>query len=361
MTAVALKRVIKNWSDGSTAISIDDLEIGAGEFFGLIGPSGSGKSTLLRIIAGLTKPDEGDVLFDGRSVLGLEPNERRLGYMVQEGNLYPTMTVEDNIGFPLNVERMDKSGRIRRVEKHAGKFGLQRLLGKRPRELSAGYQHLTAASRATVRDTQLLLMDEPMTGLDTHIRERLRSQLRELVDSRLTIIYATNDQSEVFALADRIAVMEAGRLRQVGPPLELYRSPADVFVARFIGDPPMNVVAAEVGRDGMELRLGSDAIALTTPAPLGGTCLVGIRAEDGRPATPGTPFDECLHVTVTHVERLGEHDVAHTAFGGPDSGALDFTVRLAAGHPFKPGGMMELHVDVAKLVYFDPATGKHVQ
>lgn len=360
MTAIRLTGLTKTWGDGSPAISIDELEVAHGEFFGLIGPSGSGKSTLLRLLAGLTNPDSGSIEFDGSSVAGLEPSQREIGYVVQEGNLYNTMSVEDNIGFPLFTSGVDKASRHSRVADHSTRFGLFRLLDKRPRRLSAGYQHLTATGRATIRPNRLLLMDEPMTALDTHIRVRLRERLRQLKDGSLTIIYATNDQAEAFALSDRMAVIHEGRIRQVGPPLDLFHRPVDTFVAEFVGEPGMNIVPAVVDSATGTLCMGDDRIALSSPAPIVGPCLIGLRAEVVRPAAPGDPFDQCLHAAVTEVERRGSYDLAHVAFGGPDSGALDFKVRMMPGHTYQRGQQIELYLDQDQLVYFDRASGLRV-
>ncbi|MEM4913783.1 MAG: ABC transporter ATP-binding protein, partial [Desulfurococcaceae archaeon] len=246
MTFLELVNVSKRY--GRT-VAVDRVNLGVekGEFVVLLGPSGCGKTTTLRIIAGLVYPDEGKVIIDGRDVTYVEPGERDVSMVFQDYALYPHMTVFDNIAFPLVVRRkkfrLSKEEISERVHKVAKMLGIDDLLDRKPLQLSGGQQQRVALARALIAEPKLWLMDEPLSNLDALIRVHLRAELKKLQkDLGITTIYVTHDQVEALTLADRIAVMNKGRIVQIGTPKEIYENPEHVFVATFVGSPPMNVV-----------------------------------------------------------------------------------------------------------------------
>ncbi|HWC25833.1 MAG TPA: ABC transporter ATP-binding protein [Solirubrobacteraceae bacterium] len=248
--AVEVRGLSKHFRGGVRAIDGVDLATDEGEYLVLLGPSGCGKTTLLRTIAGLEEPTEGEVLIGGNLVNGLPPRARKIAMVFQSYALYPHKTVAQNITFPLKAERMEKADRDERATWAAELLGIGHLLERRPRQLSGGERQRVALARALVREPDVFLLDEPLSNLDAKLRASARDELKGF-QRRVgtTTIYVTHDQSEAMGLGDRIAVMYDGRLRQLGPPQEVYHRPADTFVATFLGSPPMNLVP----RDG-ELR-----------------------------------------------------------------------------------------------------------
>ncbi len=355
MPRIELSGVSGRYRDGVVGLEPADLVIESGELVALLGPSGSGKTTLIRLVAGLDRPATGIITFDGVDVTDVKASSRGIGLVVTQGGLYEHMTSEDNIRFPLKVTGIDEPEQTERTEAEAKRFGVRRLLGRKPRTLSAGERQLVATGRATVRDTPVLLFDEALAGVDPHLRRLIRAEFRKLHDGTHTIVYATNEQEEAMVLADRIVVLDRGVIQQVGTPLTVYHQPINVFVAEFLGSPGMNIVPAEAAGD--RLRMGSDHITGASPPPGSGPFLAGIRPEDVHLARPGDPFERCLHARVTGIEMLGSIRVAHVAFGSPDSGALDFTVRVRDSRPLVAGDTVELTLAVDKIMYFDRDTG----
>jgi multiple sugar transport system ATP-binding protein len=246
MARVELKGVVKRFGK-VVAVNHVSLDIGDKEFFSLLGPSGCGKTTVLRIIAGLEFPDEGDVLIDGKVVTHLPPKDRDVAMVFQNYALYPHMSVFDNIAFPLNVRRRElkltKEDIRKRVIEVAKLLNIEELLRRYPSQLSGGEQQRVALARALVRRPKVWLLDEPLSNLDAKLRVAMRSELKKLQKTLgITTVYVTHDQVEAMGMADRIAVMNKGRVLQVGTPDELYYKPSDTFVATFIGSPPMNIV-----------------------------------------------------------------------------------------------------------------------
>ena len=220
-----------------------DLFSGHGEYLVLLGPSGCGKTTLLRTIAGLEKPTEGEVYIDGQLVNGLPPRVRRVAMVLQSYALYPHKTARDNIEFPLKAENVPRQLRERKVKWAAELLGISDLLGRKPRRLSGDERRRVALARALVREPAVFLLDEPLSGLDAKLRASIRDELKRFQRQTGTAtIYVTHDQEEAMGLGDRVAVLDAGRLRQVGTPRDIYDEPADTFVATFVGSPPMNLV-----------------------------------------------------------------------------------------------------------------------
>jgi multiple sugar transport system ATP-binding protein len=231
--------------EGREQAAVDDVSLATteGEYLVLLGPSGCGKTTLLRTIAGLEHQSEGDVLIGGEVVNGLPPRARGIAMVFQSYALYPHKTVRQNIAFPLRAARLDSAEQERRIAWATGLLGIEPLLGQRPRNLSGGERQRVALARALVREPSVFLLDEPLSNLDAKLRASARDDLREFHDRvGTTTVYVTHDQVEAMGMGDRIVVMLDGRVRQIGPPVEVYEHPADTFVATFLGSPPMNLI-----------------------------------------------------------------------------------------------------------------------
>ncbi|MDP8960001.1 MAG: ABC transporter ATP-binding protein [Actinomycetota bacterium] len=255
MAEVVLSSLSKVFPGGVRALDDLDLTIEAGEFFALLGPSGCGKTTLLRTIAGLEQPTAGSISIGGADVTGVAPGERNVAMVFQDYALYPHMTVVDNIAYPLKIRKVPKNERRATAAEAGTSLQLDPLLERRPRQLSGGQQQRVAVARAIAYRPRLFLFDEPLSNLDARLRLEARTFLKRLQqDLRVTTVYVTHDQSEALALADRMAVMEAGKIRQLGTPLEVYQQPASLFVASFIGSTPMNLLEGVV--EGESLRMG---------------------------------------------------------------------------------------------------------
>ncbi len=245
MALVVEVRNLKTYFDHGHVLAVDgvDIRTAEGEYLVLLGPSGCGKTTLLRTIAGLEEPTEGEVLIGGNLVNRLPPRAREVAMVFQSYALYPHKTVLANIEFPLKAEAMDKLERRRRAEWAAELLGIAHLLSRKPRQLSGGERQRVALARALVREPAVFLLDEPLSNLDAKLRASARDELKQF-QQRLgtTTVYVTHDQAEAMGLGDRIAVMDSGKIRQVGPPKDVYLDPADTFVATFLGSPPMNLI-----------------------------------------------------------------------------------------------------------------------
>lgn len=282
MANVTLSGVTKRYED-VTAVDDMNMEIGDGEFVTFVGPSGCGKSTTMETIAGLTKPTEGTVHIGERDVTTLPPKDRGVAMVFQNIALFPHMDVYDNISFGLRLRKYDKEEIDRRVEEAADIVQLEGMMERMPEEMSGGQRQRVAIARALVREPDVFLMDEPLANLDAKLRVHMRTELQRL-HRRLdtTIIYVTHDQAEAMTMSDRIAVINAGQLMQIAPPLECYNEPANLFVAGFIGSPSMNFVEAEVTRGALETENFSiefDPATTDRLAP-GDPVTVGVRPED---------------------------------------------------------------------------------
>jgi multiple sugar transport system ATP-binding protein len=266
MAEVRLEGVTKVYPDGTTAVEGLDLVLADGELLVLVGPSGCGKTTALRMVAGLEHITAGTISIGGRVVNDLSESERDIAMVFQNYALYPHMSVHDNIAFPLKLARVRRAQRDERVRRVAGILGLTRLLDQKPAQLSGGQRQRVAMGRAIVREPQLFLMDEPLSNLDAKLRVQMRADILELQRQLgTTTMYVTHDQAEAMTLGDRVAVMRDGRLQQIGPPETVYQSPANVFVASFLGSPAMNLVRGRLlaGDDGaLVVELGAARIVL---------------------------------------------------------------------------------------------------
>jgi len=349
---VELENLTKRWGNVVGAEGID-LEIRDGEFVAFLGPSGCGKTTTLLMIAGIYKPTEGYIKFDGRVVNHLAPKDRNIGMVFQSYALYPHMTVFENIGYPLKLKRVPLEERRKRVQRVADMMGIGHLLDRKPAQLSGGQQQRVALGRALVKEPQLLLFDEPLSNLDARLRLSMRSEIKRLqLDLGITSIYVTHDQVEAMTMADRIAVMKDGHLQAYAPPDELYDRPRTRFVASFIGNPPMNFMEVEVTREGDGYRARREGIDLTIPAERGekaagrGRVIMGIRPED---VTLDEQGDVAGEIYV--VEPLGRDDLLVIRIGDVRINLLaDPALRL------KIGQSVRLRFDTRKAQFFDPQT-----
>jgi ABC-type sugar transport system ATPase subunit len=320
MAAVDLRELVKSFGHVRVIEGVN-IEISDGEFVVLVGPSGCGKSTLLRMIAGLETTNGGEVLIDGEVVNDLSPKERNIAMVFQNYALYPHMTVRENLGFSLKLARAPRAEAAAKIQRAADILGLGDLLERKPRELSGGQRQRVAMGRAIVRDPAVFLFDEPLSNLDAALRVQMRVELAEL-HRRLgaTMIYVTHDQVEAMTMAQKIAVLNKGRVEQFATPAELYNQPCNLFVARFIGSPQMNILPGRVtsvrdGRVTVTLAGGGELVIASgeSPPKPGAPVKVGIRPEALVPADTGI-----LSSTVRIVEYLGGLTLVHVARNGEE-------------------------------------------
>jgi multiple sugar transport system ATP-binding protein len=366
----------KVFPEGTAALADFDLDVQDGEFMVLVGPSGSGKSTALRIVAGLEDATAGEVRIGDRVVNDVEPKDRDIAMVFQSYALYPHMTVEGNLGFPLKMRRAEKASAAASVRGTAERLDIGGLLARRPRQLSGGQRQRVALGRAIVRDPLAFLMDEPLSNLDAKLRVEMRAYVSQL-HQRLgkTILYVTHDQVEAMTMGDRVAVLCAGRLEQVDAPQALYDRPASLFVASFIGSPSMNLLRGRIvfaDGDRSCVELGSARLPLTAAflerrpelARHGGEHVaVGIRPEALRPAPDSAA---ALEGPVALVESLGSDLLVHVdvdapavvSSNGSGAGAARVTARLEPSARPEPGDRQRLWVDPERLHFFDTATGR---
>ena len=336
-----------------------------GEFLVLVGPSGCGKSTLMNIIAGLEEPTGGLLRLQGRDITGVAPADRNISMVFQSYALYPNMSVAQNIEFPLEMRKVEKSLRRERVQSVAKLLQIEHLLERKPRQLSGGQRQRVAIGRALAREPQLYLFDEPLSNLDAQLRVDMRTEIKKL-HQRLgaTIVYVTHDQIEAMTLATRIAVMKGGVLQQLGTPSEVYNRPANTFVAGFMGSPRMNLLKARAAAadEGVVLAIGEGSAALrlalpaaVVPATLrrarGQAVIAGIRAEAVTLAGPevvASPLHGRFDARVEVIEPTGADTLVVLDVAGQE-----FTARLEPDVPLRPGQTAHFLVDLAKLVCFD--------
>ena len=347
MASVSLRNLTKRWG---AFVAVDDqsLEIHDQEFLVLLGPSGCGKTTTMRMIAGLEEPTAGEVWIGERLVNDELPKDRDVAMVFQNYGLYPHMTVRDNIAYPLKVRGVGSKDEIDgRVRAAAAKVQLEELLGRKPRALSGGQRQRVALARAIVRTPQVFLMDEPLSNLDAKLRVTMRAELKHLShELRITTVYVTHDQIEAMTLADRVAIMDHGRIRQLGTPEEIYNDPRNLFVAGFIGSPAMNLV--EGALDGGRFRAAGIAIADVGGGSRDGVVL-GVRPEDLAIAEPGAgSFDAEVYAS----ELTGESVLVTVEIEGRRIAAkADRHTRLGIGES------IGIRVDPAHTYLFDAASG----
>ena len=370
MADVSFRDVTKEFAGATVAVDRLSLDIPDGEFMILVGPSGCGKTTALRLVAGLETATSGSIEIAGKNVTHLSPRDRDIAMVFQNYALYPHMTVYRNLAFGLRQRKTAKAEVDRRVTEISSMLGLDELLGRRPAQLSGGQRQRVAMGRALVREPKAFLLDEPLSNLDAKLRVQMRAELKRLHQQLdITTIYVTHDQVEAMTLGDRLAVMSAGKLQQVGTPQDVYEHPTNVFVAHFIGSPPMNLLKATVA--GGRAQAGDLSVEL--PQVPEGPCIVGIRpdslsvreADDARPA---------LDFDIEVVEPLGGELLAHGFGNGhraaPDTTAetpllagdsesrAEITAKLDGRLRLKAGERVRLAVHPGEVYAFDAATGE---
>jgi multiple sugar transport system ATP-binding protein len=360
VAAVEFSRVTKRFG-ATTAVDGFDLRVEDGEFLVLLGPSGCGKSTVLRLLAGLEVPSEGAISIGRRRVDDVDPKDRDLAMVFQSYALYPHMTVAKNIAFPLRPRGIVKAERARLTREAAEMLGLGALLDRKPGQLSGGQRQRVALARAIVRHPEVFLMDEPLSNLDAKLRTQTRSELVEL-HRRLgtTFIYVTHDQIEAMTMAGRVAIMDAGRLQQLGSPQAVYDRPANLFVARFVGSPPMNVLAGVLEPASRLVSVAGAAIpaprelcerfSARTAVPVA----VGVRPEHFR-LTDATKSGPRFPATVALVEALGHEQLVHAVT--VDGTRLVVRLPAVSGGLAPPalaaGAIVQLAVDPIDVHLFD--------
>ena len=360
MASVLLRGVTKRFGE-TTVVDRLDLEAREGEFLVLVGPSGCGKTSVLRMIAGLETVTEGEVVIGGRVVNDLAPRDRDIAMVFQNYALYPHMTVRENLEFGLRMRRTPSPDIARLVDEAAAVLDLASMLDRKPRALSGGQQQRVALGRALVRKPAVFLFDEPLSNLDARLRVQMRAEIMRM-HARLptTSVYVTHDQVEAMTMGARIAVMKAGRLQQVGAPLEVYERPANTFVAQFMGTPSMNLLPVAVSEGGRTIAAGPETLPLppglraSAAAHAGRAVLAGIRPENlilvsgGEPATIGA--------TVEFVETLGHDMIIH----GIREGQPLLARCPARGAP-AVGETVRFAIARSEIALFDAVTGRNLE
>jgi sn-glycerol 3-phosphate transport system ATP-binding protein len=352
MAAISLRNVEKTYGHGAKGNKVIhgvNAEIDNGEFIVIVGPSGCGKSTLLRMVAGLEEITGGEIAIGGKVVNRLEPAERNIAMVFQNYALYPHMSVFDNMAYGLKIAKVPKPEIQTRVAKAAKILELGHLLERKPRELSGGQRQRVAMGRAIVRQPAVYLFDEPLSNLDAKLRAQTRLEIQKLhAELGITALFVTHDQVEAMTLGQRLIVMNAGRMEQIGTPDEVYHRPATTFVASFIGSPPMNLL--EGLASGSRFTVGGVTLDLPAAAPREGKLLLGVRPEHADAAASGWP------VKVEMVEMLGAERLLYGKLG-----ESLFTVRVDATLPVPAlGSTIALAVSAEHLHWFDPVTQSRV-
>jgi multiple sugar transport system ATP-binding protein len=384
MAEIVLDRVTKSYPGGAAAVKDLSITIADGEFIILVGPSGCGKSTTLNMIAGLEDISSGELSIGGERVNEKAPKDRDIAMVFQSYALYPHMTVRQNIAFPLTLAKMNKAEIAQKVEEAAKVLDLTALLDRKPAQLSGGQRQRVAMGRAIVRNPKAFLMDEPLSNLDAKLRVQMRSEIARLQDKLgTTTVYVTHDQTEAMTLGDRVVVLLAGEVQQIGTPEELYNRPANLFVAGFIGSPAMNFFPATMTDVGVRLPFGEATLTqevhdLLARHQTPNDVIVGIRPEhledasvmDGYARIRALSFD----VTVDFVESLGADKYLHFKSEGAGAqaaqlaelasesgiGENEFVARVSTESQAKRGDTIQLACATSNLTIFDADTGKNL-
>jgi multiple sugar transport system ATP-binding protein len=348
-SSLSIKGINKKFGKGDKQVEVlkrIDIDVQPGEFLILVGPSGCGKSTLLNIIAGLDEPTEGEIRIADRNVVGMAPKDRDIAMVFQSYALYPTMSVADNIGFALEMRNVPKPERVKRINEVAEMLQMSHLLDRRPSQLSGGQRQRVAMGRALARKPQLFLFDEPLSNLDAKLRVEMRAEIKRLHQaSGITSVYVTHDQVEALTLGSRIAVMKGGVLQQLGTPSQVYNTPANTFVATFIGSPTMNLIKGHRHADGFAVE--GAVLPLACPAD---TADLGLRPEHLI-----LDQDGAWHGQVSLVEPTGAdtYVIVQTT-----AGAL--TARCAPETTVAVGDAVGISVRADKVNWFDSASGTRI-
>ncbi|HET9996041.1 MAG TPA: sn-glycerol-3-phosphate ABC transporter ATP-binding protein UgpC [Nocardioides sp.] len=396
MATVELDKINKLYDNGFHAVHDLSINVDDGEFLVLVGPSGCGKSTALRMVAGLEDISTGELRIGGKRVNDVDPQGRDIAMVFQSYALYPHMSVADNMAYGLKLRHMPKDKINERVTKAADMLELTALLDRKPAQLSGGQRQRVAMGRSIVREPQVFLMDEPLSNLDAKLRVQMRAEISAVVRSlNTTTLYVTHDQTEAMTMGDRMAVLKAGILQQLGSPGECYDTPNNIFVAQFVGSPPMNLVTAKINQagEGLELEFGGSKLAI--PASVladrpalksyaGRTVALGVRSEDMEDASlRRNETGSTIKGTVNLTEALGSEIIVHFTFPGQavvtadtklvaeDAGGEELHVGVDKGvrwvASFAPrsrvrmGDDIEILVDVERVHYFDAETSEAIR
>jgi multiple sugar transport system ATP-binding protein len=396
MASVELDGINKVYENSFHAVRDLSIKVADGEFLVLVGPSGCGKSTALRMVAGLEDISSGEMRIGDRRVNDLEPQDRDIAMVFQSYALYPHMTVADNMAYGLKLRKMPKDQIAERVQKAANMLELTPLLERRPKQLSGGQRQRVAMGRAIVREPQVFLMDEPLSNLDAKLRVQMRAEISAVVRSlNTTTMYVTHDQTEAMTMGDRMAVMKAGILNQLGTPAECYDSPNNIFVAQFVGSPPMNLVTVDCidgGAGVVMLRFGR--VPLTVPESLlkakpalrnylGRKVVMGVRSEDMEDAAlKNVPGDQRIQARITLTEALGSEIIVHFIFDAErvetadtkliaqESGeeelhthgdGVKWVASFAPRSKVRAGDTIEIAIDLERVHLFDPETSEAIR
>jgi multiple sugar transport system ATP-binding protein len=360
MAAVKLEGIRKVYSNGHVGVDRADLTIGDGELMVLVGPSGCGKSTLLRLIAGLEVATQGSIFIGERDVTQLEPRDRDIAMVFQSYALYPHMTVEANLGFGLKLRGLPGSEVQRQVNEAARMLDLTSMLDRLPKQLSGGQRQRVALGRALVRHPQVFLLDEPLSNLDAKLRGAMRAEIARLHRQlQTTMIYVTHDQIEAMTLGQRVVVMDKGVIQQIDTPMTVYERPVNLFVAGFLGNPPMNLFRGRLHESG-GLALEGDGVTLPLPASAAWLLdshrdrevVAGIRPEDFY-REPVAPTDIAIEGVVELLESVGSESFLHCRYG-----SQVLIARIKPSHLPTIGSRIRLHAPENKILYFDAASGR---
>jgi len=359
---VVLKNITKRFG---SFVAVDNLNLSIqdGEFVALLGPSGCGKSTTLLMLAGIYKPDEGEIIFGNRDVTHDLPKDRNVGMCFQNYALYPHMTVAENIAFPLKLRKMPKELIQEKVSKIAHKFQLDSLLDRRPGEISGGQQQRVALARALVKEPEILLLDEPLSNLDSALRISMRAEIKRLQkELGITTVFVTHDQTEALSMCDRIAVMSKGTLQDFDTPTKLYSQPKNIFIAEFIGNPPMNFLDVIYVRDGDAAYLQGESFKIRLPervkerfAPVsnGEKLVLGVRPENLRIGAEG---NNALKGDIYVVEPLGRDKLVNVKIG-------DSKIKVIAAQDYSGnmGETVSINIDLDKIHLFSSEAGNSLR
>nr|WP_198982983.1 ABC transporter ATP-binding protein [Herbaspirillum sp. ASV7] len=342
MAAISLQGLCKHWGEAQAVKGID-IEVKSGDFTVLLGPSGCGKSTTLRLIAGLDQPSAGRIHIAGRDVTQLPPAQRKISMVFQSYALFPHLNVRDNILFGVRVRKEPRQGYETRLKRVSDILGLSHLLDRRPAQLSGGQQQRVALGRAIIADAPVCLMDEPLSNLDAQLRQEMRREIRALQQQLgMTMIYVTHDQTEAMSMADQVILLRDGRIEQDAPPAQLYAQPASAFAARFIGTPPMNLLALEPSPQGLVIAGSTHVVANDAATPL----QLGLRPEHIRIA------DDGVAAVVETVEYFGADTIVAARIG-----QASLLARLPGQHRLRAGDAIRLAWDPRDQYFFERDSG----
>ncbi len=368
MNAIEFDSVTKTFPDGTVAVEQLSFQVGEGETMVLIGPSGCGKTTTLRLLAGLDYPTAGSIWLGQSDVTQMAPADRNVAMMFQSDALYPHMSVRDNLSFGLKVKtgiwnrafgkkasstsrlenaNSSQAGIEDRVNRAAQRLGIEKMLDRKPHQLSGGERQRVALGRAMVREPAVFLLDEPLSRLDTRLADEMRSELRRVFrELAKPVLYVTHNQREAMALADRLAVMNDGQIVQVGEPSEIYRCPANLFVANFVGDVPINVFPRTV----WQAVLGGESNGMGVPAS---TETIGVRPEHLKVTKDQSSSNVSfrLQAVVRDLERLGDHALVH--MDACEVGLKGLVAHCEPDSGFRSGEQVDASLDLGKAMFFD--------